>query len=413
MLQSRQSGKTATAALLTCVLAILYPNEKIAIFSYTSRQAGKLFERIKNHFMADNEVLRSMVDLDRSMETHKEFSKKRMFLKNNTEIENFAIGKGTTEMVGEGVRGTASTIVIIDESGSIPDIHYHTKIMPILAAARSSGLPKLLIELGTPREPNHFYESWLSDRFQKHHVPWQLAVQEGRLSEEFVLEEQEVMTRMQFEMEYEAVFPSQSEEGLFDLREIERNYVDESETFLGSKILGVDVARFGSDYTVLTMLDKVDEMYFMKKIHVLKDKDTMEVAGYIQFLQKQYQFDAIMIDDASMGGGVCDRLKEMNVDHIPTLSQSKSSKPEDFANLKAELYFKAKKLFESNKLKVLNDGRLKRDLMGMKKAFSSDGGRVKIVDPAKSPDFADSLAYALRSFGGKAESRVHLVKGWK
>jgi hypothetical protein len=73
------------------------------------------------------------------------------------------------------------------------------------------------------------------------------------------------------------------------------------------KVFGCDIARYGDDSTVIA-IRQGDEFF---PYHVLKHKDTMEVAGYIANLPNKEKPKAIFIDVIGIGSGVYDRLKEL------------------------------------------------------------------------------------------------------
>lgn len=195
-------------------------------------------------------------------------------------------------------------------------------------------------------------------------------------------------------MFYEAEFPEQAEKGLFNLKEIERNIIEPKLEFEGEKILSVDVARFGVDMTVMTLLDKIGETYYMRQIKAFEKQDTMQTAGRIVNLIKEFHFDYVVVDATGLGGGVVDRIQEQNFDVEELNAGSNPVDTEKFSNLKAELYFQAKRLFEEDKLKIIREQRLIDELLAIETDYTSDG-KLRIVDPSKSPDYADSLVYAL------------------
>lgn len=399
-LAATQSGKSSAIANAIAWLALLSPNERIINISYTDDQAKIIFERVKAHLVEDSPEIRQYVDLNRSLLKSKEYSKSRMFMKNGTEIRVMSTGKGETEMVGESLLGFEGTVVIVDEAGSIADNVYRTKILRMLGATRSTGLAKMLILSGTPHKPGHFEESWHDDSFKKFKVDWRMAVKAGRMTEKFVESQRKQMTRSEFEAWYEAIFPSMTEDSVFDMKEVERNIVSEDPHFKGVKILSVDVARFGSDFTVYTLIDYCDDIYRVVEIIRDEHKKTTEVAGRIVSLNNVYQFDRILVDESGIGGGVLDPLSEQGITNAFGVIAGAKCTTEEISknclNLKAELYMKAKKLFEENRLKIIGRTELKKELRLMKKTFVQSGA-IKIVDPEKSPDFADSLVYGLHS----------------
>ena len=89
-----------------------------------------------------------------------------------------------------------------------------------------------------------------------------------------------------------------------------------------------------------------------------------------------------------------DRLKEQDFYVTDLIAGGNPENTERFVNLKAELYFEAKKLFEEDKLKIIGNQQLIDELVAIEADYTSDG-KLWIVDPRKSPDFADSLVYAL------------------
>ena len=76
------------------------------------------------------------------------------------------------------------------------------------------------------------------------------------------------------------------------------------------KVFGCDIARFGNDFTVIAVRQG-DEF---KPYHILKQKGTMEVSGYIARLARQEKPEAIFVDVIGLGAGVYDRLEEL---HLP------------------------------------------------------------------------------------------------
>lgn len=103
-------------------------------------------------------------------------------------------------------------------------------------------------------------------------------------------------------------FPEQGDNALFPLGAIEqaqmRIYYP---TVSDRKIIGVDVARFGSDSTV---------MHFMHGLRVEQRKtsqkrDTVEIAGEVIVLSRSVEgADVIVVDGTGLGGGVVDNLRQ-------------------------------------------------------------------------------------------------------
>lgn len=71
-------------------------------------------------------------------------------------------------------------------------------------------------------------------------------------------------------------------------------------------VMGVDVARFGDDASVIVIRRGRDAVSIPWE--VMRGVDTMSLAARVMELQNQYHCDAIFVDGGGVGGGVIDRL---------------------------------------------------------------------------------------------------------
>lgn len=90
------------------------------------------------------------------------------------------------------------------------------------------------------------------------------------------------------------------------------------------KVLGVDVARFGDDRTVLCPRQGRVAM----SPTVLRNADTMEVAGRVAQYIRKWQPDGVFIDLTGIGAGVVDRLRELNHDVVGVENAGRSAAEE-------------------------------------------------------------------------------------
>lgn len=145
------------------------------------------------------------------------------------------------------------------------------------------------------------------------------------------------------------------------------------------KILGVDVARYGSAETVFDIIEKVSDSHIIQ-IHqeTWKNKSLMEVVGKTLDLRRTFNTDLSVIDDDGMGGGVTDRLRELKLKMQPFKGGAKAGNPL-YVNLRTEGYYKLKDLFDRGFLKILNDEKLKEQLLAIKYRYKSNGQK-RILD---------------------------------
>lgn len=80
----------------------------------------------------------------------------------------------------------------------------------------------------------------------------------------------------------------------------------------GPLVMGVDVARFGDDQTVIRLRKGRDARSYPAL--KLRGLDTMQVAARVAELYERYSPDAVFIDAGGLGAGVVDRCKYL---HIP------------------------------------------------------------------------------------------------
>ena len=393
-----QAGKSMSVAVGILLSAILYDGERIVIVSHSLKQSKIVYDYVIN-FLAGNAYFREFIDYEAgSVERiRKELSRERMTFKNGSSIKSLSAG-GSGK--GEQLLGHSADLLIIDESGSIEDEIYNTKLLRMLGA--KTDVNKQLVEVGTPHVKNHFYNSWISSSYKKIKINWETAVKEGRLDEKFILEQRDNMSAIEFQMWYEAEFPEESEDALIKWQWVEeareREFDFEGK---GKVIAGLDVAEMGPDFTVLTVVELVDNKYKVLGIHSWGKKDTMVTVGKVRLLLDNYKVENVAVDTIGVGRGVYDRLVELGY-HCTAIkvgmSPTKSKNKERFANLKAEYYWKLRDLFEQGMLDIPASNHLLRELNLMEYEFTSTR-KVRIVDPSKSPDFADSLMLSTNAVG--------------
>ena len=158
------------------------------------------------------------------------------------------------------------------------------------------------------------------------------------------------------------------------------------------KKLGVDVARFGDDRSVLVIrqMEKVLEKQTYSSI------DTMQIAGHVLRTAKDNGIKAqnIYVDAIGVGGGVIDRLREQGwrVNGIQVSEKAQDS--EHYLNLRTELYVKLRDWLKT--ADIPNDDDF-YELANVQYKFNSKGQlQLESKDDMKkrglpSPDVADAL----------------------
>ena len=101
-------------------------------------------------------------------------------------------------------------------------------------------------------------------------------------------------------------------------------------------VVGVDVARFGDDSSVIfTRVGRDAQTIPYKEF---KGVTTMEMANHVAAHIRRYKPDAVIIDGGGVGGGVVDRLRQMRFNVIEIGSGTKAYDKVKYANRRAEMW---------------------------------------------------------------------------
>jgi hypothetical protein len=110
------------------------------------------------------------------------------------------------------------------------------------------------------------------------------------------------------------------------------------------RALGVDVARFGTNRTVRTLMAGG----WMEWSKATAKEDTMQTAGRVHQDIEQYGPIATAIDDSGVGGGVTDRLKQLGRVVRAINNGERPDNAERFANKGSELWWQTREAFEKD-----------------------------------------------------------------
>ena len=192
-------------------------------------------------------------------------------------------------------------------------------------------------------------------------------------------------------------FPSAASNQLIRLEWIEAAVGRPSEP--GSAALGVDVARSGEDETAIALL--VGDG--LERLEGWVGQDTMRTASVVKAYADEWPGLAIAVDDGGVGGGVVDRLRELDVDVHPVKfgGRPDGAGAVHFRNKLSEMYWALRQRLEGGRLSLSDDRKLAAQLVQIEWELESDRAiRIHKRGKAKdlpSPDRADALALALEA----------------
>jgi hypothetical protein len=166
------------------------------------------------------------------------------------------------------------------------------------------------------------------------------------------------------------------------------------------RIMAIDVARYGDDETVFSVIEKVGPINFIH-LHqeTWRNHSLMETVGKTLDLKRQLMVDLLVVDDAGLGGGVTDRLRELKYKIMAFNGAGSSSNP-TYLNARCDAFFNLKDMIDRKQIKIMNDFELQEQLLSVRIKFRSNELKSIVSkedmrkDGLKSPDRADALAMA-------------------
>ena len=170
-------------------------------------------------------------------------------------------------------------------------------------------------------------------------------------------------------------------------------------------ILGVDVARFGADRSVILRRrgDRVED------IRVLRQMDTMQLARWVAAAIRECSPAQVYVDEIGVGAGVVDRLRELGHPVRGVNVAHKARQDGLYLNLRAEGYWTLRQRFMSGSISIPADNQLVGELAALRYGYDSQGRlRMESKDEMRkrglpSPDKADALMLAFLAPGSRMQ----------
>ncbi len=162
----------------------------------------------------------------------------------------------------------------------------------------------------------------------------------------------------------------------------------------GDRVLGVDIARFGSDRTCRTYR----EGSYVHWQRVTQQESLMQTAGRVANDLADLPDAKANLDVIGLGAGVVDRLIELHLPATGVNVAEKAADPDRFANVRAESYWHLRTLFETGQIMIPEDDELINELTQLKYKIVNSNGTIRLEEKeemkkrlGRSCDLADSL----------------------
>lgn len=327
----------------------------------------------------------------------------------------FAIGFSTTGKAGEREFGapkfqgfhSPNLLVALDEAPGVEHAIW------VAAETLIAGENNRLIAIGNPTSPSgDFYEACKSPLWKKievssfdhPNVKENRMIVPGAVTKEWIEERRSEWGEDSplWIAKILGQFPAEGSDTLIPLSWAEA-CVGLGLSSKGKKKLGVDVARYGGDMTVLAgKFGKV-----IRIIAAVNKKDTNWTSGRIISHHREEGFDAIAVDDTGVGGGVTDAVEDAGYD-VDAMNFGAQPIDDRFENLKAEIYWNLREDIKTKSIELPDDKELISQLCSIKYKFTRKG-KIAIESKEeltkrglKSPDKADAVAIV--NSAGRTES---------
>src|SRR5215831_4879465 len=294
-------------------------------------------------------------------------------------------------------------ILLMDEGSAIPDIIYEVSE----GALTDAHTQIIWCVFGNPtRNTGRFRECFPG---QKHSRNW-TSFQVDNRSISFTNKEQ-IKTWVDaygedsdfVRVRVRGIFPRIGEMEFISMEVVSEAVARPAESFANDPfIIGVDVARYGDNETVI-YFRKGRDGQSTPPIR-LRGADVVQVATKVAESFRLYHADAIFVDGGGVGGGVIDNLRNL---HVPCFDIQFGSKPQGtgflvgddgvkYANKRAEIWGSMREWLKTGS--IPNDRDLQAQLVGPTYTFNlkNEIQLEKKEDMRKrgldSPDLADALA---------------------
>ncbi len=178
-----------------------------------------------------------------------------------------------------------------------------------------------------------------------------------------------------------------------DIKSAVERPIDETDK---TKVLAVDLARFGDDNSVALIREGFKVIWMEQWAKT----DLMASTGKIINLIQRFSPDAVNVDVIGIGAGVVDRLKEQKFKVNGVNVGEAASDKLKYANVRAEAYWQLAERFQKGDISIPDDLELIAQTSSIKYKFDSHG-RLQIEAKEdmkkrglKSPDKTDALMLA-------------------
>ena len=297
---------------------------------------------------------------------------------------------------------SAHVLLVADEASGVDEAVYEA------ASGSMSSTGAITLLIGNPTRSTGYFHSCFALQGDRWFTMRVSGLDSPRVTKDFV---EEISSRYGMDSNAYRVrvlgeFPTADDNTLIRAELIDAAMVRDVPADPAAPIFwGVDVARFGSDASVLI---KRQGNVVTEMPRRWRQFDTMQLSGAIKAeydLASTSRPALIVVDVIGIGAGVVDRLHEQNLPILGVNVSEVASTTGRYARLRDELWVRAREWLETRAVRLPRDDQLRDDLAAPRYAFLSDG-RLQVESKNSmrsrglaSPDAADALIHTFAEQG--------------
>jgi phage terminase large subunit len=362
-------GKTTLSVNCLLTALALTPELLVLQLSPTWSQVKGIFWNELRKWHANSQILSAMFDI----------AEKAPIIKSKIDEHRWYAQGLASNMPGKIEGKHAKRVLLIcDETKAIPD-----DMIEAIQGALTADLTWRLY-VSTPSTPGGrftaFYKCFTRNRahWKTHKIT---ASQSPRVSKKWIermyseygKDSQIVLARV------EAEFPDTAGDILIPLQYAEQFFKDDAVAH-GAVAIGVDVARFGEDESVISVW-KGETMIALRVVKVPNEKKKLtEISRETRAIVKEFNARAVVVDDIGVGGGVTDNLSDEEGAYyvgelcqvVPFVASAKSKQPHKYALIGDEVFFEfAEAVKQGRAVSQIDDEKLVYQLSSYKKKYTA------------------------------------------
>lgn len=344
--------------------------------------------------------------------------------------ESFGVARTSRKEQPEALQGFHSEhmLFLIDEASGVPDNVYE-----VAEGALSTPGAKVIMAANPTRTSGYFFDAFHKDRelWLLMHVPYnETNAHSFNPNYAKSIETRYGRESNVYRVRVEGNFPKADDDALIPFELMELALSRDVEAKDVEVIWGVDVARFGSNRSVIAKRRGNTQL---EKAKWRQGLDTQQVARWVideyEDTPESERPARIYVDAIGVGAGVVDRLRE---EELPALGINVAESPssrEEYFKLRDELYWKVREWFEARDCRICDED-LMKELLVIHYAIPDSSRKIKVEgkDDIKkrtsrdghgadgwSPDIADAwmLTFATGRDRPKGRRRHKRSRNWK